>query len=183
MEEFESQTENVEEHLHEHAHHTPEKWVSGVALTAALLAALAASAAMMSGHFVDDAMLERMKAADQWNYFGVKGIKASILEGRIDEHEMQGQPVNPKDRAKLSKYESDKTTIQAEAAKHEENSETNFKRHEVVSRGVMLFQVAIAVSAISALTRRRPFWYVGIGLGVAGAGFFIAAFLPMYLHP
>jgi hypothetical protein len=47
----------------------------------------------------------------------------------------------------------------------------------------MCFQVAIAVSAISALTRRRAFWFVGIGLGVAATAFFVAAFLPMYLRP
>jgi hypothetical protein len=178
MEEFESQTDNVEEHLHEHAHHATEKWISGVALTAALLAAMAASAAMLSGHFVDDAMLEQMKASDGWNYFGVKGIKSSILESRINEHEMQGQPVNPKDRAKLAGYETEKVKIQDEAKRHEENSKVSYERHETLAKGVTLFQVAIAVSAIAALTRRKRFWFVGMALGAAGIVFFVLGFLP-----
>ncbi|MDB5302561.1 MAG: hypothetical protein JWM97_110, partial [Phycisphaerales bacterium] len=36
-----------------------------------------------------------------------------------------------------------------------------------------LFQVAIAVAAISALTRRRVFWFVGIALGLAAVGFLV----------
>jgi len=183
MEEFESNTEHVEEHLHEHAHHTPEKWISGVALTAALLAALAASAGMMSGHFANDAMLEKMDAADKWNQFGVNSIKATVLESRMDEHQLMGHSVEAKDREKLAKYDSEKDLAREEAGKRDVKAVVNFKRHEVLARAVMFFQVAIAVSAISALTKRRAFWFVGIGLGVAASAFFVAAFLPMYLHP
>jgi len=182
MEEFESNTEHVEEHLHEHAHHTPEKWISGVALTAALLAALAASAGMMSGHFANDAMLEKMDAEDKWNQFGVNSIKATVMESRIDERQLMGHPVDARDREKLAKYDKGKDTAKEEAGERDVKAVVNFKRHEVLARAVMLFQVAIAVSAISALTKRRVFWFVGIALGVAATAFFVAAFMPMYLH-
>ena len=137
----------------------------------------------MSGHFANDAMLEKMDAADRWNQFGVNSIKATVMESRIDEHQLMGHPIEAKDREKLAKYESEKARAKNEADERDVKSVVNFKRHEVLSRAVMCFQVAIAVSAISALTRRRVFWFVGIGLGVVASAFFIAAFLPMYLHP
>ena len=59
------------EHAHEtiehHAHAASEPWVMGVALTAAILAALAAVTALYAEHFATEAMLEQIRASDRWN--------------------------------------------------------------------------------------------------------------------
>jgi hypothetical protein len=38
-----------------------------------------------------------------------------------------------------------------------------------------MFQIAISIAAIAALTKRRWFWYMGLGFGAIGTGFLIYA--------
>jgi Flp pilus assembly protein TadB len=176
MEEFESQTEHVEEELHHHAHHG-ERWVAGVALTAALLAGLAAVTALLSGHYANDAMLDRMVASDQWSYYQAKSIKATIVESGMAAAEAAGQPVRQQDRDTLARYEREQKEIKAEAEEKEAASRAHFRRHTTLSYGVTFSQVAIAVSAISVLVKRKAFWFVGIALGAIGVGLLVAGLL------
>ncbi len=48
----------------------------------------------------------------------------------------------------------------------------------VLARAVTGFQVAIALSAISVLSRRKVVWFFSIALGVIGAGFLVQGLLP-----
>ncbi len=47
------------------------------------------------------------------------------------------------------------------------------RRHVILSYGVTMFQVGIAVAAISALTKRRMVWFVGLAFGAAGLVFLV----------
>ena len=47
------------------------------------------------------------------------------------------------------------------------------RHHSVLSGGVTMFQVAIAVGAVAVLTKRRRFWYVAIGFGGLGTVFLV----------
>ena len=71
--------EHANETIEHHAHGASEPWVMGVALTAAILAALAAVTALYADHFATEAMLEQIQASDQWNEF-----QATSIEGKGD---------------------------------------------------------------------------------------------------
>jgi hypothetical protein len=45
----------------------------------------------------------------------------------------------------------------------------------VFARGVTMFQIAIAIAAISALTRKRSFWFVSLIFGTFGCVFLVLA--------
>jgi len=47
----------------------------------------------------------------------------------------------------------------------------------MLAKGVTVFQVAIAICAISALTKRKWLWYGSILLGLAGAILFLITFI------
>jgi hypothetical protein len=49
--------------------------------------------------------------------------------------------------------------------------------HHVLARSVTLFQIAIAVGAISVLTRRRAFWFVSLAFGLLGLVFLAQSLL------
>ena len=47
---------------------------------------------------------------------------------------------------------------------------------EIFARGVTMFQIAIAVAAISALTAKRRFWIVSLVFGAAGCVFLVLGY-------
>src|SRR6478672_2474172 len=83
MEESEVPLEHLHEQVHHSAEHSGETWISWVALSTAILAALAAIAALLSGRHVNEAMMNQIEASDQWNYYQAKGIKAAVLDAKM----------------------------------------------------------------------------------------------------
>ncbi|MBI3548897.1 MAG: DUF4337 domain-containing protein [Elusimicrobia bacterium] len=170
MSEIEVPTEHLHEELH-HAAHGGERWISFVALSSALLAALAAVAALMAGHHVNEATLARIQSSDQWSYFQAKGVKAAVLGSKMEMLSALGKKASEKDEEKLKEYKAEQQEIQEKAKHLEHESEAHLASHTRLAGGVTMFQIAIALGAISALTRRRPFWYVSLLFGVVGIAF------------
>jgi len=177
MEEMEDPTERIQEELHRSAHEAKEKWVSGVALTSALLAVSAAVTGLLSGDNANEAMIEQIQASDHWSYYQAKGIKAAVLSTKMEMAALMGKSKSEKDEGKLKDYKKEQDEISAQAKEKEESSKSHLRHHVVFARGVTLFQVAIGVAAISALTRRRKFWYVGLFFGAVGLAFLIEGLL------
>ena len=163
MEEAEVPLEHLHEHVQEGAEQSRATWISWVALSTAVLAVLAAIAGLLSGSHANEAMMDQIQASDQWSYYQAKSIKSAVLDAKISPDE--------KDRAKVAKYEEEQGEIKTEAEKKQSEARANFQRHEVFARGVTMFQIAIAVAAISALTRKRRFWLVSLVFGAAGCVF------------
>ena len=171
MEESEVPLEHLHEQVHHSAEHSGETWISWVALSTAILAALAAIAALLSGRHVNEAMMNQIEASDQWNYYQAKGIKAAVLDAKMS---LAGAP-NESDQSKRDRYENEQEKIKSEAEHKEAAAKANFHEHEVFAGGVSMFQIAIAIAAISVLTRRRPFWIVSLLFGAVGCAFLLLA--------
>lgn len=173
MEEQEAPLEDVHEEIHHHAEHARERWVPAVALSTAVLAALAAIASLLSGDNVNEAMFEEMRALDHWNYYQAQGIKANELESRIQLLESNHAPAKDQDRQKLATYRERQEHASEEARGEEDSAKQHMKRHHTIAKSVTFSQIAIAVCAISVLTRQRWFWAVGLAFGCAGLGFLV----------
>jgi hypothetical protein len=172
-EEMEVPTEHLHESMEEKAEHTTEKWIFGVALSAALLAVFAAISSLLAGHHANEAIIEQLKAADQWEYYQSKGIKAAVLSSKVDLLEELGKPAKPSDAEKLASYKHEQAEIQEKAEENQHAAEAHLQRHNVLAKGVTAFQIAIALSAISVLTRKKPLWIVSLLLGLGGLAFLI----------
>jgi len=171
MEEAEVPLEHLHEKVHESAEHSSETWISWVALSTAILAVLAAIAGLLSGQRVNEAMMNQIEASDQWNYYQAKSIKASVLDAKMS---LTGTP-NESDQSKRDRYEKEQEQIKSEAEHKEAAAKSNFHKHEVFARGVTMFQIAIAIAAISALTKKPRFWIVSLLFGGVGLVFLVLA--------
>ena len=171
MEESEVPLEHLHEEIHHTAEHSREVWISWVALSTAILAVLAAIAGLLSGRYVNEAMMNQIEASDQWNYYQAKGIKAAVLDAKMS---LSGAP-NDSDQSKRDRYEKEQEKIKSEAEQKEAAAKSNFHKHEVFAGGVTMFQIAIAIAAISALTRKRRFWIVSLLFGAVGCAFLVLA--------
>lgn len=171
-EEMESPTEKLEEHIHEAAEHAKENWMRWCALLSALLAVLAAMSGLIASGYANKAMLEQIRASDQWGYYQAKGIKALVVESQNNVLKQLPGGAQP-DTARFEKYKAEEETIHAEAEKLTEAAERHMEQHEITARAVTCFQIAIALTAIVVLTKRRRFLILSVGLGVAGVVFLI----------
>jgi uncharacterized protein DUF4337 len=180
-EEIEIPTEHLHEEIQEKAEEAKERWILYVALSTAFMAVLAAGAGLLAGHHANEALIERVKASDQWSFYQSKSLKSEIAKnGDMLLHALapkQALPVedNSKD---IARYEKEKEQIKKTAEEAERLSEDHLSKHVPLASAVTAFQIAIAVSAIAILTRRKKLWYAGMVLTAVGIVFFILGILP-----
>jgi hypothetical protein len=169
MEHPEVPLEQAQEEIAHHAHHASETWILGVALTAAFLAVLAAVTSLLAEHHANEAMLDQIRSSDKWNFYQAKSIKANLFATKIDLLQSMGKTIDKKDLSKVEGYRKEQEAVKNEAEERERASEAHLRRHTILSGSVTLFQIGIAVGAISVLTRRKSFWFGSLGFGAAGA--------------
>lgn len=171
MEEQEVPIEGLEENIHHAAQHAREKWISGVALSSALLAVCAAIAALLSGHHSNEAMIDEIRSSNQWSYYQAKGVKAGVLSTKMALLSALGKETPKEDAEKLIQYHKDQEEISGKAQEETKSAELHLNRHVVFARAVTMFQIAIAIGAVSALLRRRKYWLASLVFGAAGIVF------------
>ncbi len=168
MEDPEVPLEQAQEHIHHHAEHSEgKKWVLGVALSSAIFAALAAVASLQAGHHVNEALISQLQASDLWAQYQAKGIKAGVLSDKLEVLAALGKPASPNDKSP-EKYAAEQKQIEEKAHELETEGREHLAHHVKLATAVTMFQICIAVSAISVLTGRRAFWFVSLLFGIAG---------------
>jgi len=173
MEAPEVPTEHLHEAIEHHHEANRQAWTLGVALTSAIVAGIAAVASLLAGAHANEAMVAQMKASDQWAYYQAKGIKANLLVSQSELLAALGKPLNPAAQEKLRRYKEEQEEIKKDADREQQRSAHDLDVHEIMARSVTLSQIAIAMSAIAVLTRRRPFWFVGLGCAAVGLAFLL----------
>jgi hypothetical protein len=177
MDEIEVPLEKVQEDVQHHAVHGAERWISFGAVLSAVLAVFAALSALMAGHHANEAMIEQLRASDHWSHYQAKSIKAVEIETRHEILRALKQPAPEESKQKLEQYRDDQQEIQRRAKESESDSSRHLAIHQVLATAVTLFQVAIAVTAISVLVRRRSLLGVSLVFGLVGLVFLIRGFL------
>jgi len=182
--------QGVERALEEHERETP-RWTKYLSLSTAIIAVFAAVASLESGANANDAILEKneavlnqSKTSDQWAYYQAKSVKAAIAAGQA---ELAGE-AKPEAVARLresaERYKKDQEEIERKARELEEKvkesgerAEKFLERHHRFALSVTLFQIAIAMCAIAALTRQKALWLAGLLASGVGIALFMRGFL------
>jgi len=186
----EIESEKLHEAIHEELEREGGAFLRSVALTTALLAALAAIAALQAGATVNEALVlkaeaTRLQAAasDQWSYYQAKGIKEAVQLAAASTWKALGKTPPPELAAQATRYAGEQAGIRAEAEKLEKERDARsheadelLHRHHAYANAVALIQVAIALGAVAALTRMRLVWFGSVLMGVAGLVVFLLPF-------
>lgn len=180
MEEIEVPTEHLHEEIQEKAEEKRERWTLYLALSTALMAVLAAVAGLLAGHHANEALVERVKASDAWNFYQSKSLKQEIavttgkvLQAVAPAHPGAAGAASLATNPDIARYDKEKEDIKKQAEEHERLSEAHMNKHVPLSGAVTAFQIAIAISAIAILTRRKTLWFAGLALTAAGIIFFL----------
>ena len=157
------------------------RWIRYVALSAAIFAVVAAISALRSGDLINEAMIGQIRASDKWNEYQASRQKEHIYtvaaDGLAEQASKNGARLRAY-RAEIAKEQSKEGSLSAQAAKLQDESEAQIRRHHFFEYAVALLQVAIALGAVAALTRSKPAWYVSLAAGVVGVALFLRGFAP-----
>ena len=142
----------------------------------------------MGGHsqnaallYKNEAAIQKTAASNQWNYYQAKSNKQNLAELSIT---LTSGDVQEKYRQEVERYKQEKAEIKADADRLEavareadKKSEVEMHVHERWALATTLLQIAIALSAITLLTRKRwllagVFGATGLGLLAGVMGFF-----------
>lgn len=187
--------ESVEEAAeHAHGEHRGARWLTLLSLSTAIIAVLAAIAALESGSYANeaivqknDAVLHQSKADDAWAYYHAKGIEAALYSTQA---EAASRPETAAKWRALSEHEAQKRDAIRHDAEEEEKAvserdaeaEHSLHVHHEFAKSVTIFQVAIALAAIAALTRLKPMWWISLVIGAVGVAFFGSGFAQAARH-
>ncbi|MES2309064.1 MAG: DUF4337 family protein, partial [Verrucomicrobiota bacterium] len=76
---------------------------------------------------------------------------------------------------KMEKYENDKKEIEAEARQFEETKKNAQAVGSVFGNATLFLQMGIIFFALSGLLKKKPLWYLGMGVGSVGIFYFFRA--------
>ncbi|MER2558975.1 MAG: DUF4337 domain-containing protein [Candidatus Competibacter denitrificans] len=188
---IEVDTDKLHEAIKEELEQEGSTLIKRIALTTALLAALAAVAALLAGSTINEALLLKnasthlqAQASDQWAYYQAKGIKAAMQDTITAIWTATGQPVPASVVEQQQRYLKEQEEIKKEATQFEQKRDVKsaeadhlIHRHHAFARAVTLFQVAIALGAVAALTRMGKVWLLSIATGLVGLVLFLVPFI------
>ena len=139
-EEIEVPTEHLHESLQEAAEKSSNRWILMVALTAAILAVLAAVASLLASYHVNEAMIEQLKSSDQWAYYQAKGIKHAVLESKIELLKSLNKESTSQDQIKLTEYTQQQKEIELIAREAEKSSASIWKFTIYLQKELLYFK-------------------------------------------
>ena len=180
---------NMPEEIHEmhenaeRAHEDPS--LVPVTVTMAILAVLVAAIALLGHRAHTEELLNQTRATDTWAEYQAKSIREHGYEefldvlGLVDAKNAERAEITKQKYEKdVERYKQDREKLQEKATDLEKDVE--HARH-VANRfdlGEVCLEVALVITSMTLLTRKRFYWNAGIalavaGLGIAATGFFV----------
>ncbi len=169
----------------------PDTWTKWVALSTTLLAVCAAFATLKGGSFSTKTQLATVSASNKWSYFQSKSLKETardtestiikVIEASATSPEAKAIARKAIEKAddEIKRYKTEKAEIMKEAQFLDAEAAYSQARGGNFGLAIMFLQIAIMLSAISALMKKKSFWIVGLCAGSIGVGFLSYAW-PLY---
>lgn len=169
-----------------------EAWLNYLALTTVIFAVCATLSTFKGGGFSTRSVMSQSQASDEWAFFQAKAIKSYIYQMQKESLELKLLELprsTPEEVAnsykekitdyknKIAKYDQEKTEIQEKAKRLEGVRDESQKHSQAFGMAVIFLQIAILLSSIAGLLKKKLVWYGGMATGVVGLFYFVDGFL------
>jgi DNA repair ATPase RecN len=169
-----------------------ENWLNYLALTTVILAVCATLSTFKGAGYSTRSVLSQTQAANQWAYYQAKSIKGYLyeiqkeaLELEFKKDKIRGAKAFKEEyekkidlyTQKIKKYDEEKAEISKEAKRLEILRDDAQKHTGIFGLAVIFLQVAILLSSIAALMKKKVIWVIGVGTGAIGLIYFVNGFL------
>ncbi len=175
----EKSKELIEEAIHEEE--AKKKWLLWVSLSTTFMAIMAAIIGMHSEIYVtktilakNDAVLTQNKASDMWGYYQAKVIRENmyLIAYEITKNETFLKSAKRYNNEK-QQIKEDATNLEHKVEHYQELSNHAYEKHHKFMIAQIIVQLSIAIASITALTRRKSFWYFSLIAFLAGLVLFL----------
>ncbi|MGA2151769.1 MAG: DUF4337 domain-containing protein [Geobacteraceae bacterium] len=169
-----------------------ETWLNYLALTTVILAVCATLSTFKGGGYSTRSVMSQTQASDQWAFYQAKSVKGYIYEMQKDKLELEIKGMGAKAPQalleeyrnkidgygkKLARYDEEKAAIQKDAKRYEQIRDDAQKHSQTFGIAVIFLQIAILLSSIAALIKKKPVWVLGMAVGIVGIVYFADGFL------
>jgi hypothetical protein len=176
------------DHEVEHAGQHGDPFAGRIAVMTAIFATIGAMFGYMGGAtqnaallYKNEAAIRRAEASDQWNFYQAKSSKQNIAElgSTLTTGDAQAKYLREAER-----YRKEKEEILPEAKKLEDaskaaelESEASMHVHHRWAQATTFIQIAIALAAITILTRNKGLQYASYGVAATAVAIGALAYL------
>jgi len=170
-----------------------EAWTKTAAVSLVFVAVITALAVQKSTSFgsrsmkhVNQSIFLQVKATDQWSFFQAKSTKAHVFELGSDLIESLGNNDDAEKKAvaamasKSQKYDKEKEDIKKDAETFEKQrdderalADENAALGGKLGNSVLGFQIAIALSSIGLVMKRKPLWFASLAIAASATGWLV----------
>jgi hypothetical protein len=155
-----------------------------ISLAISILAVLVAMVTVLGHRSHTEAVLQQARATDQWNEYQAQKIRSAQLGVASDLLSLQPNANQAAVEAKLQAYAaqqkkySDSNKDEAEKAKDFEKDVTHAERQaERFDLGEALLQISVVLCSVTLFTRKKLYFFMGLGIGALGLVFAASALL------
>ena len=167
-----------------------EPWLNYLALTTIIFAVAATLSTFKGGGFSTRSVLSQEQASNKWAYYQSKSLKSYLYETQKDMLELSSLRMTKNEAAakeafekkaaeyekSIKRYDKEKTEIKKEAEKFEVQRDDAQSHSKVFGMAVIFLQIAILLSSIAALIKRKYIWYLATATGAVGLVYFANGF-------
>ena len=171
-----SMSQDDVQEMHEHAEDTHrDPSLLPVSFTMSVLAVLVAVVTLLAHRAHTHTVVAQIRATDTWAEYQAVNTRRHTYEvfGEFIDitppgNQAEGRKMRESFRQQSQLYDSRRKDLRAEAERLENEVRYEERRADRFDFGEALLEVALVITSITLLTRRRPFWYLGTGIAAAG---------------
>ncbi|MEW6113757.1 MAG: DUF4337 domain-containing protein [Thermodesulfobacteriota bacterium] len=168
-----------------------DRWLNYLATTTVLLAVLATLSTFFGQKNSTRSVISEIKASNQWNYFQAKKIRSYLFEVQKEGLEIDLKmreetiPARLNEQMqkrvdgfgnKIAKWQDDMNKIEKDARSFEQARDAALMHSQNFGLAVVFLQLAILLSSIAALMKKKPVWLSGLVVGAVGLFYFVNGF-------
>lgn len=168
-----------------------EAWLNYLALMTVIFAVCATLSTFKGGGYSTRSVMSQSQASDEWAFYQSKSIKSYMYQMQKENLELKLLDLpkstphkiinNYQDKIadytkKIEKYEQEKIELQAKAKQLENVRDESQKHSQAFGMAIIFLQIAILLSSIAGLLKKKLVWYGGIATGLVGLFYFLDGF-------
>jgi hypothetical protein len=172
-----------------------ETWLNYLAFMSVILAVCATLSTFKGSSFSTRTVLSQTQASDQWAFYQAKSVKGYIYEIQKEELELELKGLGSNSPTslvqdhqrkiedytqKIGKYNEEKADIEKAARNFEATKIHSLEHGQSFGMAVIFLQIAILLSSIAALMKKKPVWLLGLATGAVGIVFFFNGLFLFY---